>query len=251
MVHAPPVSDRAAPAQPCGCALSLVVPTYNEAGTIGPLIRAVDAALQPVLGRDWELIVVDDASPDGTAEVVTALLAEYSTLRLVRRVGERELATAVLRGYQTAHGETLGTINSDFQHPPSLLPTMIQHLKTADLVVATRYAHGGRISGWPVRRRLAATAARLAGRIFLPQVFNRVSDPLSGYYLFHRRCIANADLKPLGFKTLVEIMGRGSVASVAECGYEFRARRTGTSKLRFRDCLAFMRHLGQLRRALR
>lgn len=195
------------------------------------------------------LPLVDDDSPDLSWRSALEETARQPALRVVRRDGERGLATAVIRGWQVARGEILGTINADFQHPPELLAAMVAALEGADLVVATRYAHGGTAAGG-AHRRLGAHVARLAGRLLVPAIFARVSDPLSGCYLLRRAVIADIELRPLGFKTLIEILARGRAAAIRECPYVMRPRWGGTSKLGARHSLAYLAQLLRLRAAM-
>jgi dolichol-phosphate mannosyltransferase len=227
---------------------SLVVPTYNEADNIRPFLLALKETLEPLLGKRYELLVVDDDSPDRTWEVAAALTSSIPQLRIMRRIGGRELASAVIRGWQAARGQILGTVNADFQHPPLLLGEMLTKIERSDLVVASRFARSG-MSGWPVGRRLIAILARQLGRCVVPEVFERVSDPLSGYYLIRRRPLEGVEFRPAGFKSLIEVLARADVDKIEECGYRMRRRERGRSKLGLRDCSRFFIHLQRLRRA--
>jgi dolichol-phosphate mannosyltransferase len=228
--------------------LSVVVPTYNEAANIGPFLQALKAGLESVPSRGYEVIVVDDESPDGTGEVATAISIGWPNLRVVRRAGERGLASAVVRGWQIASGDVLATINADFQHPPSILPDMLLKIENADLVVATRYAAEGSVGRFPRHRQVLSASARCVGTFLVPKVFRRVTDPLSGCYMLRRRAIEDIELRPTGFKTLIEILARGRVENVVEHGYSMQKRRSGRSKMRLRH---WIEYLGQLRRIRR
>jgi len=224
--------------------LSLIVPTYNESSNIAPFLADLRAALDEA-AISYEVIVVDDDSPDGTSDLAADIAAKWPNLRIVRRASERGLASAVVRGWQAARGEVLGTINADFQHPPEMIPEMLRRMEGADLTVATRYAADGSVGAFPLHRRILSTSARQVGAAFAPGIFGRVSDPLSGCYLFRRHTIENIELQPAGFKTLIEILARGRVQKIAECGYTMRKRRSGQSNVRLRD---WMEYFGQLRR---
>ena len=230
--------------------LSVVVPTYNEAANIGPFLEALRAGLDSVSTGGYEVIVVDDESPDGTGEVAAGISADWHNLRVVRRTGERGLASAVVRGWQIARGDFLATINADFQHPPSMLPEMLRKMGNADLVVATRYAAEGSVGGFPLHRQFLSTFARHVGVFLAPKVFRKVTDPLSGCFMFRRQAIENIELRPTGFKTLIEILARGRVANVVECGYTMQKRRSGRSNVRLRDWFDYLGQLGRIRREL-
>jgi dolichol-phosphate mannosyltransferase len=229
--------------------VSVVVPTYNEATNIGPFLAALRTGLDSV-GGGYEVIVVDDESPDGTAEVATGMSIAWPNLRVVRRVGERGLARAVVRGWQIARGDVLATINADFQHPPSILPDMLRKIGNADLVVATRYAAEGSVGRFPLHRQVLSRFARNVGALLAPKVFRRVSDPLSGCYMFRRQAIEDIELQPAGFKTLIEVLARGRVETVAEHGYTMQRRRSGRSHVRLRNWFEYLGQLGRLRSEL-
>jgi dolichol-phosphate mannosyltransferase len=227
--------------------LSLVVPTYNESVNIRPFLETLRENLDPLLDCRYEVIVVDDDSPDGTFEAAARMAQDYPQLRLMRRIGERGLSTAVIRGWQVSRGAILGTINADFQHPSALFPEMMRKMDSADLVVATRYAKGGSVGEFPLHRRVLSGCARRLGGLLAPEVFGRVTDPLSGFYLFRRCAIEGVELRPTGFKTLIEILGRGSIERVAECGYQMQSRRGGHSNVKWRHSVDYLVQLGRIR----
>ena len=241
------VSAQAASGEPF---LSLVIPTFNERENVREFLEAVRRVLDGAIPGRYELILVDDDSPDRTWEVAAGL-AGFPQLRVVRRRGERGLASAVIRGWQVAQGDILGTINADFQHPPEVLPGMLEAIAGAHVVVASRYVAGGGLGNWRWFRRLTAEAARGCGRLLLPQVFGRISDPLSGCYLARRAAISGVELKPLGYKTLMEIVVRGRVERIRECPYQMRDRERGRSKAGMRQTFQYIGHLFRLRRAAR
>jgi dolichol-phosphate mannosyltransferase len=231
--------------------LSVIVPTFLESENIGQFLLALSEALGPVLSSGYEIIVVDDNSPDGTLEIAAEKANGYPQIRLVRRMGRRELATAVVRGWQVARGKILATINADFQHPPGLMAEMWKRVQAADLVVASRYCDGGSCGEWSMLRRSLGGGARWLGRILLPEVFSRVTDPLSGCFMFRRGALAGVELNPIGFKSLVEVLARGNAATIVECPYRMRERKRGSSKANGARLLDYIVQLGRLRKALR
>jgi dolichol-phosphate mannosyltransferase len=227
--------------------LSVVIPTFNERRNIEGLIRQVAELLGPALGDGYEIIVVDDDSPDRTWELAVELTAMYSTLRVVRRQGERGLSTAVIRGWQVARGQVLAVIDGDLQHPPRVLTQLWTAIGgDADLAVASRNVKGGGVSDWSLRRRILSRGAQLLGLALLPGVVGRLSDPMSGYFMVRRSAIAGTILDPLGYKILVEVVGRGRIQSIAEIGYVFRERDEGDSKVTWRIYFEYLRHLVRL-----
>jgi len=228
--------------------LSLVIPTFNERRNLAALVAQLTALLDPELGADYELIVVDDDSPDRTWELGDELCATYPKLRVMRRETERGLSSAVIRGWQVARGDVLAVIDADLQHPPEVTVQLWREMqKNADLAVASRHVEGGGVSDWSLLRRLLSRGAQLVGLILLPGVLGRVSDPMSGYFMVRREALAGVTLHPLGYKILVEVIGRGRARWIAEVPYVFRERHEGESKVTWRVYLDYLRHLVRLR----
>ncbi|MBS1856193.1 MAG: polyprenol monophosphomannose synthase [Acidobacteria bacterium] len=233
----------------CALELSLVIPTLNEGENIRAFLDAVRRNLDAAQPGGYEVIVVDDDSADRTWEIAAAMMPAFPELRVVRRQNEAGLAVAVIRGWQVARGRLLGTINADFQHPPEVLPRLVERAPGADLVVATRHADGGGLGDWGWLRRAASWGATQISRWLLPEVFTRVSDPMSGCYLVRRAAIEGVELRPLGYKSLMEILVRGRVGEIHECGYEMRRRVHGESKVRALHPVQYVRHVFRLRAA--
>ncbi len=231
-------------------ALSLVLPTYQERHNIELIVEQLAAKLDYFLPGAYELIVVDDDSPDLTWSIAAELTVKYPQLRVIRRVNERGLATAVIRGWQVARGRVLGVIDADLQHPPEVLGQMwaaVNHDHGADLAVASRNVEGGGVSEWSILRRILSRGAQILGLIIFPEGVGRISDPMSGYFLVQREAIANKILSPLGYKILVEVVGRGKIDKIAEVGYEFQERQSGDSKVTGQQYIEYIRHLLRLR----
>jgi dolichol-phosphate mannosyltransferase len=227
---------------------SLVVPTYNEDRNIQRIVSILTGLLDQTFPHDYELIVVDDDSPDRTWELAQQMLTDYPQLRVMRRQTERGLSTAVIRGWQAATGQVLGVIDGDLQHPPEVLPQLLQKIaQGADLAVASRHVEGGGTSDWGLIRRVLSRGAQLVGLVILPSVVGRVSDPMSGYFMVRRDAIAHCLMNPLGYKILLEVLGRGQVREVAEVGYVFQERQAGESKVTWRQYVEYLGHLVKLR----
>jgi dolichol-phosphate mannosyltransferase len=228
--------------------LSVVIPTYGEAENIAPLVRRLTDLLGSKLGNSYELIVVDDDSPDRTWEIAAALTARYPRLRVMRRQGERGLSTAVIRGWQAARGEVLAVIDGDLQHPPEVALKLWKEIEDgADLAVASRHVEGGGVGDWSEVRRVLSRGAQLLGLMMLPRVVGRVTDPMSGYFMVRRSAVAGVEMHPLGYKILVEVLARGTIGRVVEVGYAFRERVEGESKVTWKLYVDYLRHLVRLR----
>jgi dolichol-phosphate mannosyltransferase len=228
--------------------LSVIIPTYNESKNVAELVKQLTALLDPVLGDSYELVVVDDDSPDRTWEVAAAASASNPRVRVIRRQGEKGLSTAVVRGWQAARGAILAVIDADLQHPPEVIVGLIGALEGhVDLAVGSRHVEGGGVSDWSFARRILSRGAQFLGLLLLPGVLGRVSDPMSGYFMMRRSAIAGVALSPLGYKILLEVIGRGRIRSIAEVGYVFRERSAGESKVTWRLYPEYLRHLIRLR----
>jgi dolichol-phosphate mannosyltransferase len=227
---------------------SLVIPTYKERENIQNVVKILTEILDEYIPEDYELIIVDDDSPDLTWEVAQSLTTEYEQLRVMRRQGERGLSSAVIRGWQVARGRVLGVIDGDLQHPPEVLTQLLSQIaQGADMAVASRHVDGGGVSSWSAVRRFLSRGAQVLGLILLPGVLGRVSDPMSGYFMVRRSSIAGATLNPVGYKILLEVIGRGNIKNIAEVGYVFCERKEGESKVTWKQYVEYIHHLIRLR----
>jgi dolichol-phosphate mannosyltransferase len=228
--------------------LSLVVPTYDEAESLPPLLAELTRLLDAELPGAYEIIVVDDDSPDESWAVAEELAAGQPQLRVIRRTGERGLATAVIRGWQLARGDVVGVIDADLQHPPdAIIKLWAEMARGADLAIASRNVAGGGVSDWSLLRRVLSRSAQLLALVILPGVVSKLSDPMSGFFLVRRAALAGVALDPLGYKILLEVAARSRVAWVGEVGYVFREREHGASKVSAGVYVDYLRHLVRLR----
>jgi dolichol-phosphate mannosyltransferase len=243
---APAISAEASGQESGARRLSIVLPTYNERESIIAALERIDHALAAT-GLPYEIIVVDDDSPDGTWARVESLARVRRDLHLIRRVGRRGLSSAVAEGFSAARGELLVVMDADLQHDAGVLPAMVHAAGEpgVDLVVATRYALGGSTGNWTLGRRLLS---RLATILSWSVVRTRVSDPMSGYFLIARHSWRemSSQLNLRGFKILLEIIARSPPLDCREIGYTFRSRLHGASKLDGGVGIAYLRALYDL-----
>jgi len=227
--------------------LSLVLPTYNESANLPRLIPRLTSALERI-GHPFEVIVVDDDSPDGTWALAAELAARDARIRVIRRRGQRGLATAVVAGWAAARGEILGVMDADLQYPPKGLPALVEAMgdDAVDVVVASRYAPEAHVAAWSIRREIASRGAILLARLALPRAVGRVRDPNSGCFLVRRRVLDGVELRPAGFKILIEVLARGRWTRLVELPHAYEGRREGHSKLGPRQTVQFLSHLGRL-----
>src|SRR5437762_690997 len=217
-----------------GPELCIVVPTFNERDNVDILIERLDRALQ---GIDWEVVFVDDDSPDGTARHVRALAERDRRTRCIRRVGRRGLSSACIEGMLSTSAPLMAVIDGDLQHDESLLPRMRDTLKqdagreaagaqdAADVVIASRYIETGSPDGLSSdrRKRLSLFGARLARRL----VKADVADSVSGFFMLHRELLDEVAprLSGIGTKILIDILASAPrPLRVVELPYRFRAR---------------------------
>jgi dolichol-phosphate mannosyltransferase len=223
--------------------VAIVSPTYNEAGNISSLVQQVGSALS---GIDFELIIADDNSPDGTWAIAEELATGDTHVRVLRRTSNRGLSAAVIDGFLSSSGEYVGVIDADLQHDPAILPQMIAALDAgADIAVGSRYVEGGGTGAWNARRRRQSWIATKLAQTFLGV---GLTDPMSGYFILRRNDFHRIykQLDPSGFKILLEIVAKLAPARLAEVPYTFRKRLTGKSKLSSRVILQYFGQLWKL-----
>ncbi len=227
--------------------ISVVVPTFNEAENVGDLANQIDYALR---GIPYEIIFVDDSNDD-TPERIQDLIDEFGPrIRLRHREGETGLATAVLEGFSLAQGDFIAVMDADLQHPPRILRSMYAALlHGAQICIPSRFIEGGSDGGLGPYRKLVSGVARYIGKIFLP-CLKKISDPTSGLFMFRWEVIDGAELKPIGWKIMVEVLAMGNYDRVIEIPYKFQARPAGESKLSSRVTMEYLEQIkGLMKRA--
>ena len=218
--------------------LTIVIPTYNERENLPVL---VDSIRQLLPDYDWEIMVVDDDSPDGTSTVARSIGKQDRRVRCIRRVGRRGLSGAFLEGALASQARYIAVIDADTQHDESLLLAMLERIRQndIDLVVASRYTEGGSsacFSSWRAR------ASRWAANLVRKLLKVKLSDPMSGYFMVRRDIVEEAApvLSPHGFKILLDIVSSlHDRIRVAEIPFTFRKRLYGESKLDARVAIDF------------
>ncbi len=222
--------------------LTVVVPCYNERANVAPMVAALDAALA---GLAWEVVFVDDDSPDGTAAAAREIARHDPRVRCIRRIGRRGLSSAVIEGALSSSADYIAVIDGDLQHDETRLPLMLQALANgADMAVGSRHVEGGDSSGLssPLRVKLSETGIRVAQMV----TKTSITDPMSGFFLLPRPLFEQlaARLTGQGFKILLDlILAAPSRLTIAEIPYKFRPRIAGESKL---DVLVLAQFAGLL-----
>ncbi len=226
--------------------LTVVIPTYNERDNVPRLVERLRSALR---GLDYELLFIDDDSPDGTAEVIRGLASSDPRVRLIVRRGERGLASAILRGIGEARGRYVVVMDADLQHPPEVIPAMLEAAERAgaDIVVASRYVKGGGVKDWSPLRRLISWGATALARLLVPES-RRTTDPMSGFFLIRRGSVSIKGASPVGYKALLEILYRNPTARVVDVPYTFGQRLSGESKLGLKTIVDYVWHVIKISR---
>jgi dolichol-phosphate mannosyltransferase len=210
--------------------LSIVVPAFNESANVEELVRRLDAALA---GIDWEVVYVDDDSPDQTSETVRAVGRRDARVRVVQRIGRRGLSSACVEGALATSAPYIAVMDADLQHDERILPAMLQALRGGDVEIAvgSRYVDGGGIGEWDASR---ASISRFATRVSRAVVPPELKDPMSGFFMIRRDAFMARvrNLSSLGFKILVDLFASGDrPLRFVEVPFQFRARHAGESKL--------------------
>ena len=210
--------------------LTVVVPSFNEIDNVEPLIERLHAALD---GIEWEVIYVDDDSPDGTAAKVRELAQTDPRVRCIQRIGRRGLSTAVIEGMLASSAPYLAVIDADLQHDEKLLPRMLATLKLdgLDIVVGSRYVAGGATGDWDKGRAVMSSIATRLARLV---VAAEIADPMSGFFMLRRRAFERTArrLSGNGFKILLDLFASAPTPyRFRELPYVFRQRIHGESKL--------------------
>jgi dolichol-phosphate mannosyltransferase len=228
--------------------LSLILPTYNESAHIDAIVEQLITVLDSIPALRYEIIIVDDDSPDRTWAKALRLSHKFPQVCAIRRQDQRDLSTAVLRGWQIARGEIFAVMDADLQHPPETIAELWSAMKRgADLAVASRNIDGGGVSDWTLPRRIVSRCAQLLGLVVLPEVTGKVSDPMSGYFMVRRSSLEGRELHPLGYKILVEVLARGEIQKISEIPYVFRETPERASKHSPAVFAQYFKHLSRIR----
>jgi len=226
---------------------SLIIPTYNERVNIEYFINTCEEVLNQ-LSINYEIIVVDDNSPDGTSEVVKKLSNDKKYLKLLTRNENKGLSPSVIDGFKIAKGDVLGVIDADFQHPPKLLGKMLSKINKndSDIVIASRYTDGSKIENWNILRRISSLTASSFSKLLLNKKLKGVTDPMSGCFLVKSSVYNSENLNPKGFKILLELLSKLKINKIDEVPYSFNLRKHGDSKFGLREIFIYLMQVVKL-----
>ncbi len=224
---------------------TIVVPTYCEANNIKELLKRIHD--NDFRHQQFEIILVDDNSQDGTIEIVNELIRSYPHLKLIIRQGKRNLSAAILDGLLQAKFALVVTMDADLSHPPEKINELLNALinNNADLVIGSRYVTGGNVDPtWPLPRKIASRlSAFVARKLFVPNI----TDPLSGFLALNKEKILSiSQLEPIGWKIGLEIIVKCHCKNIYEVPIHFSQRLRGKSKLNFKIASAYFYHIFRL-----
>jgi len=223
---------------------SLIIPTYNESGTIR---QAIMAALDGLGPFEAEIVVVDDDSPDGTATIVEQL--QLRDVRTIVRTDASGLSSAVIRGFDAANGDVLAVMDADLQHPPRRVRNLVDRvLADADMAIGSRHCDAGTVQAeWPLYRQAISKGATALAWAAVPQA-RSTTDPMSGLFAVDADLVeaSRERLRPTGYKIGLELLARCPIEHVAEVGYTFRERPEGESNLGASEYVDYVKHLARL-----
>ena len=230
--------------------ISIIIPTYNESENIIKILRTIGEILPKNIPT--QAIVVDDNSPDGTGKLVEDYLKNvkkmaHYTIEIIHRKAKDGLGSAILNGIQQAKGDTIVVMDSDFSHPPQIIPKLIESIKKYqyDIAVASRYIKGGKIQGWSIKRKFMSKFATLIAKKGLGI---DTKDPMSGFFAFKRNIIKGLNIDAIGYKILLEILVKTKNVNIKEIPYTFQDRELGSSKLSIKTIFDYYRSVWKLYR---
>jgi dolichol-phosphate mannosyltransferase len=237
---------------------SIVIPTYNESDNIIRLITEIEKNIPK--SDSTEIVIVDDNSPDGTGKLVENYIKEQKLndtkenlpnsknhrVKLVHRSEKNGLIPAILDGVKQSSGVNILIMDADFSHPPEIIPRMMNELKLNPdtIIVGSRFVEGGRVIGWPKKRKLLSRGASTLARFGLN--VKSVKDPMSGLFALPRTLIQNISIDTKGYKILLEILVKNKQVPIIEIPYTFTDRQSGKSKMSYNVVFNYAEAIWQL-----
>jgi dolichol-phosphate mannosyltransferase len=219
--------------------LTVIIPTFREEANIRNIVTEVNAVFKRT-GIKGEILVVDDNSPDATIAIVNDLKLSMPNVNLLVRTADHGLSQSVADGFTHASSDTFVVIDADFSHPPELIQKMYEEIQSGnEVVIGSRYMEGGGIRKWPLKRRVISLGATFLGRLLFPDI----TDPVSGFFAIRKSVVSGAQLKPRGYKILLEVLGKGIWEHDKEIPYEFSDRETGASKLKIKTIIEYAQQI--------
>lgn len=223
--------------------LTVLIPTFNERENVRLIVKRIQSILSP-RKCSYEILFVDD-SKDDTPLMLARLSHQYPNVRYRHRTKETGLASAVVEGFRFAKGDNIIVMDADLQHPPELIPVILDSLEHADVVIPSRFITGGSDGGLNLFRKFVSWSARVIGQLSISKL-RRISDCTGGYFGITRSVINGVTLDPVGWKILIEVLAKGNYRTVHEIPYGFDERENGQSKMCLREQWNYLKHIARL-----
>ena len=229
--------------------VSVIIPTFNEAENICNILKSISNNLSKI---NTEVIVVDDNSPDGTGMIVEEYIKSMTrisgySVSIIHRKTRKGLGSAIISGVENSKGDIIVVMDSDFSHPPDMIPKMLDKIEETqcDVVIASRYVEGGDIQGWSTKRKLISKAATEIAKKGLGV---QADDPMSGFFAFKKNLIKDVSFDAIGYKVLLELLVKTNAKKIQEIPYTFTDRKFGSSKLGTSTILDYCKSVWKLYR---
>ena len=229
--------------------VSVIIPTFNEAENICNILKSISNNLPKI---NTEVIVVDDNSPDGTGMIVEEYIKSMTrisgySVSIIHRKTRKGLGSAIISGVENSKGDIIVVMDSDFSHPPDMIPKMLDKIEETqcDVVIASRYVEGGDIQGWSTKRKLISKAATEIAKKGLGV---QADDPMSGFFAFKKNLIKDVSFDAIGYKVLLELLVKTNAKKIQEIPYTFTDRKFGSSKLGTSTILDYCKSVWKLYR---
>ena len=223
--------------------LTIIIPTYKEAKTVFKSIENISQFMRTTK-IPFEILVVDDNSPDGTSEEVWRAIGGEYPVGLIVRTKNPGLSQSVIEGFRNARGNIFVVTDADLSHDITAIPVLYTAIVLgADVAIGSRYMDGGNIIDWPIKRRVVSWGATALARLIYPEL----TDPVSGFFAVRKSLVSRVVLKPCGYKILLEILSKTDYKNAVEIPYTFTNRRDGESKLRTGTMIEFLKQLVDIR----
>jgi len=229
--------------------VTVIIPTFNESENICNILNAISNNLPKI---NTEVIVVDDNSPDGTGMIVEEYIKSMTrifgySVSIIHRKTRKGLGSAIISGVENSKGDVIVVMDSDFSHPPDMIPKMLDKIEETqcDVVIASRYVEGGDIQGWSTKRKLISKAATEIAKKGLGV---QADDPMSGFFAFKKNLIKDVSFDAIGYKVLLELLVKTNAKKIQEIPYTFTDRKFGSSKLGTSTILDYCKSVWKLYR---
>lgn len=218
--------------------ISLIIPTYNEKENISNLLKKLITEFKTIKA-DYEIVVVDDNSPDGTGKIVDTFSQKNKRILIIHRGGKNGLSSAVIDGIRKSSGNIICVMDADFSHPPEKIKELFNSIKGGkDLVIGSRHVRGGKILGWNMKRKAMSKFATILAR-----PLTKAKDPMSGFFMFKKNIINLEKINAKGFKILLEVLIKGKHKNMGEVPIVFINRKEGKSKASMKEIVFYLQNL--------